>query len=167
MNDHVTPIDTLEPSRYAAQLAETIGSLHRHLCTEQPDWWQQVLGELSIHLNAKFPIYITDVDWKERPDNECPVCGEPTTANGDCQHSPECEYGKFALDMRLKLLEYRLNGIDARLNVEIPTDIAEGMTGVTTDAYSRIDALLAEIQALRARIEALEQQNALLNRQAH
>ena len=236
MNNHVSPVDNL---------AETISSLNRSLCTQR-----QLIEQLSSHLNAAFLPYVADapradlpwraradapradVPWKQRPDNECPVCGEPTTANGDCQHSPDCEYGEFALDMRLKLLEYRQNGFDARLNVEIPADIAEGMTGVTADAYSRIDAVserlaiweqwaakqekriddtleyVAErtegattqcnesaaalvtvavaamdkradvickradlmfeaMQMMTARIEALEQQNALLNRQAH
>ena len=223
MNNHVSPVDNL---------AEIISSLNRSLCTQR-----QLIKQLSSQLNAEFPPYVADapwddLPWRRRPDNECPICGEPTDKNGDCQHSPDCEYSEFALDMRLKLLEYRQNGFDARLNVEIPADIAEGMTGVTADAYSRIDAVserlaiweqwaakqekriddtldyVAErtegattqfnesaaamvtvavaamdkradvickrtdkmfelMQMMTARIETLEQQNALLNRQAH
>ena len=49
----VTKIDGYsEPARYAAQLAETIGSLHRHLAAEQPDWWQQVVSQLHSRLIA-------------------------------------------------------------------------------------------------------------------
>jgi hypothetical protein len=204
----------------------------------------------------------------ERPDNECPACGEPNAENGDCLHSPDCEYEPKAapwvspdvpwrnpppfnpqvdINNRLTTLELKLQGIEAWADIAWPCSlgseayeatnsihelIADGMTGVTADAYSRIDAVserlaiweqwaakqekriddtldyVAErtegattqcnesaaalvtvavaamdkradaicnradkmvevMQMMTARIEALEQQNALLNRQAH
>lgn len=57
-------VDNLNPARYAAQLAETIGSLHRHLAAEQPDWWQQVVDELHSRLDKEFP-----------PFYDCQECG--------------------------------------------------------------------------------------------
>ena len=102
--------------------------------------------------------------FNERPDNECPICGEPTTASGEFQHSPDCEYDKFMMDTIHEQVchDSRLTGIEEKLRaVETWADIgyvlnekghyvinnciheliAEGMTGVTADAYSRIDAV--------------------------
>ena len=70
-----------------------------------------------------------------RPDNECPVCGEPTqTASGELTgnpHSPDCDYlnpqyippaelpDYFKLPgmehKRMDLMDWRFNGIEARL----------------------------------------------------
>ena len=105
---------------------------------------------------------------------------------------------------RMNALEYRIGTLEAYLDYDpnAPADdewpctihelIADEMTGVTTDAYSRIDAVSERLaiweqwaakqekriddtlnyvaeqaESAAARIEALEQQNALLNRQAH
>ena len=194
--------------------------------------------------------------FNERPDNECPICGEPTTASGDCQHSPDCEshekfmmdtiYEQVCHDSRLTGLEERLTAVQTWADIHYQPNekghyvinncihdlIAEGMTGVTRDASSRIDAvserlaiweqwaakqekriddaldyvaertegattqcnqsavalvtvaveamdtrmdaicrrndlMVEAMQMMTARIESLEQQNALLNRQAH
>lgn len=175
------------PARYAAQLAETIGSLHRHLAAEQPDWWQQVVAELHSRLDKEFPPFYGDTPdfippWKGRPDRECPVCSEPE----DKLHAPDCEYAVLDSlhlpgmeNSRLNAMDWRFNGIDERLGtlennasafrltaleerlaaLEDWTDIdftapanngtpdcihnliAEGMTGVTRHAESRIESL--------------------------
>lgn len=105
------------PARYAAQLAETIGSLHRHLAAEQPDWWQQTLLGLHDQLQSEFlfnreyqdapylsvlerrtiarfcshyaEMYEAQLPKITRRDDECPVCGEPTqTASGELTGNP-------------------------------------------------------------------------------
>ena len=64
--------------------------------------------------------------FNERPDNECPICGEPTTASGEFQHSPDCEYEKFMMDTIHEQVchDSRLTGIEERLTaVESWADI--------------------------------------------
>ena len=66
-----------------------------------------------------------------RRDNDCPVCGEPTqTASGELTgnpHSPDCDYLKPPPELpdyfqlpgmehkRMDLMDWRFNGIEARL----------------------------------------------------
>jgi BMFP domain-containing protein YqiC len=100
------------------------------------------------------------------------------------------------MNQKLNALEYRIGTLEAYLDCEpnAPADdspctihelIADEMTGVTADAYSRIDAVSGRLSIweqwaakqekriddtlnyVAERIEALEKQNALLNRQAH
>ena len=122
------------PARYAAQLAETIGSLHRHLAAEQPDWWQKVVAELHSRLDKEFPPF------GERPDDTTVMPKAPDWL-------PGMEYA------RINALECRIGTLEAFLDFDpqAPADdalpdcvhdlIAEGMTGVTRHAESRIESL--------------------------
>ena len=149
------------PARYATQLAETIGSLHRHLAAEQPDWWRQVVAGLHSQLDEAFPL--------------------PSWKGGDTPKAPDwlpgMEYARInALEERLGTIEslasaYRLNALEERLSAledwadielepvdDTPPDsihnlIAEGMTGVTADCEARLAAAVAP---LLARLDALE-----------
>ena len=197
--------DDLNPARYAAQLAETIGSLHRHLAAEQPDWWQQVVDELHSRLDKEFP-----------PFYDCQECGAALYAAfatcEECGHKfnqgadviPPWKGGDAPVELpgmehkRMDLMDWRFNGIEARLGTlesnasafrltaleerlsaledwadiryvpgdDAPVDgihalIAEGMTSVTADMQEHVaqelahtgDALLLEIQALRALLD--------------
>ena len=140
------------PARYAAQLAETIGSLHRHLAAEQPDWWQQVVAELHSRLDKEFPPFYDDVPdvippWKG---------GNAPDEQPDFLQLPEMA------PTRMNLLDWRQNGFEARLvDLETWTDInstapdcihnliAEGMTGVTTDMHEHLERLTRRIDDLQ------------------
>ena len=121
-------VDNLNPARYAAQLAETIGSLHRHLAAEQPDWWQQVVAELHSRLDKEFP-----------PFHDCQECGAALYAAfatcEECGHKfnqgadviPPWKGGDAPVEQpdyfqlpgmehkRMDLMDWRFNGIEERL----------------------------------------------------
>jgi hypothetical protein len=59
--------------------------------------------------------------FKGRPDDECPVCGEPE----DKPHAPDCEYAVLDSlhlpgmeNSRLNAMDWRFNGIEERLGTE-------------------------------------------------
>ena len=90
----VNDSNTFDPARYAAQLAQSIDSLHRHLEAEQPEWWQQVLIELHDQLAE---IYLADVKsggrYKTQLENRAALMAMPkaATATGapwHCQPTP-------------------------------------------------------------------------------
>lgn len=72
------------------------------------------------------------------------------------------------MNQQIGALEYRIGTLEAFLDFDpkAPADdvspctlferIADELTGVTTHCEARIDALLREIKALRARLDALE-----------
>ncbi len=121
-------VDNLNPARYAAQLAETIGSLHRHLAAKQPDWWQQVVDELHSRLDKEFP-----------PFYDCQECGAALYAAfatcEECGHKfnqgadviPPWKGGDAPVEQpdyfqlpgmehkRMDLMDWRFNGIEERL----------------------------------------------------
>ena len=122
-------VDNLNPARYAAQLAETIGSLHRHLAAEQPDWWQQVVAELHSRLDKEFPPFY---DCQEcgaalyAAFATCEECGHkfnqgadviPPWKGGDAPvEQPDFSRLPEMAPTRMNLLEWRQNGFDARLD---------------------------------------------------
>lgn len=120
--------DDLNPARYAAQLAETIGSLHRHLAAEQPDWWQQVVDELHSRLDKEFPPFYDSQECGAAlyaAFATCEECGHkfnqgadviPPWKGGD---APVEQPDYFQLPgmehKRMDLMDWRFNGIEERL----------------------------------------------------
>jgi hypothetical protein len=78
--------------------------------------FEQRLGELEARA-AWVPADVIP-PYKGRPDDECPVCGEPE----DKPHAPDCEYAVLDSlhlagmeNSRLNAMDWRFNGIEERL----------------------------------------------------
>ena len=165
----------LNPAVYAADLAKTIAAEQTKMGF-MPDWWQQVVAEMHSQLDKQFPPFHDDAPVEQPDYFQLPGMEHKRMDLMDWRFNGiEARLGTLesnASAFRLTALEERLSALEDWADIryvpgdDAPVDgihalIAEGMTSVTADMQEHVaqelahtgDALLLEIQALRALLD--------------
>ena len=165
----VNDSNTFDPARYAAQLAQSIDSLHRHLEAEQPEWWQQVLIELHDQLAE---IYLADVKsggrYKTQLENRAALMAMPkaATATGapwNTQPPPwkqQASQAESGFDVKEMLAQFKAEHPEGNYAGRLFDDRPEQHNAAALrTVYAVINAVAGsfkvEIDRLTARLESL------------